>query len=575
MRLTKIVATLGPASWSPEVIEKLIRAGVNVFRLNFSHGEHEQHQQTLEAVRAQATAAGRHIAVLQDLCGPKIRVGPLAADSVELETGQTVRIRRDNRPGDAAGFGSTYENLVDDLQVGSTVLLDDGNIALVVLEKNPDEVVCRINVGGRLLTNKGINLPGVQISAPSVTEKDMNDLLWGIKHEVDYVALSFVRSADDVRTVKRFLHDRNYNIPVIAKIEKPEAIESIDEIIDTADALMVARGDLGVEMRLEAVPTLQKRIIALCAAARKPVITATQMLQSMTNHPVPTRAEVSDVANAILDGSDAVMLSGETAVGQYPVQTVHTMARIAEEADNFAASRLRAQTNFSSALDPEALVSSSLTHSVASLTATLKPAVVVVSTASGYSARNISKEMLPIPILALSDSERTCRQMVLLRGTTPELAQGDVTLDAIAAHAVKTLRKLELASDGDLFVLVAGFPVGKAGTTNTVQVRRLETVRKTTGGTPGRARWTLVEKDKTYDYVIDYATCIGCGVCVRQCPHGIYALESDHAVVNEDNLARCIRDRMCVRLCPTGAITITERLEDESSENLDADRSGV
>ena len=566
MRLTTIVATIGPASSSPDVLEKMIRAGVDVFRLNFSHGSPETHKQSLDLVRQLARQTGRYVAVLQDLPGPKIRVGPLTGDTAELVTDSIVRIRRGAEPGDARGFGSTYDALVDDVRVGDTVLLSDGKLSLVVLEKTPEEAVCRVTVGGVITSYAGINLPGVRVSSPAATERDLEFLAWGIANDVDYVALSFVRDADDIRRVKQFLHDRNSDIPVVAKIEKPEAVEHLAAIIEAADALMVARGDLGVEMRLETVPILQKRMIHMCMKARKPVITATQMLESMTEHAGPTRAEVSDVANAILDGSDAVMLSGETAVGRYPVQVVHTMARIAEEADRYAADHhAEAPSPRHLQLDPEALVSSSLTYSVKYLAEVLKPAVVVVSTASGYTARNLSKNQLPMPILALSPEERTCRRMSLYRGVVADLVSGEETVDELAAHAAQTILARGLAREGALFALIAGFPVGRAGTTNTIQVRRLEPGHKLAEAGPRRARWTLTRGREVTSYAVDYVACIGCGVCVRRCPYGIFELSGERAVVNEENLPRCIGDRACVRGCPTGAISISTRPTGQSS----------
>ena len=333
---TKIVATLGPASRTKAVIQKMIEAGMNVARLNFSHGNYETHAESIRLIRSLSRTMNRHVGILLDLQGPKIRTGKLKdGEPVFLETGKTIRITTQDISGTADKISATYQDLTSDTKKGDTILLDDGLIELVVMHKRKDVITCRIVNGGWLKENKGINLPGVSVSASSLTAKDIRDLNFGIKMGVDYFALSFVRSADDVIQLKKHIQKQGQDTPVIAKIEKPEAVENLNAILQVADGIMVARGDLGVEMKPEKVPTIQKTIIKAAILANKPVITATQMLETMSVNPIPTRAEASDVANAIYDGTDAVMLSGETATGKYPVETVGMMARIAARYRDF------------------------------------------------------------------------------------------------------------------------------------------------------------------------------------------------------------------------------------------------
>ncbi|MBT3605605.1 MAG: pyruvate kinase, partial [Candidatus Latescibacteria bacterium] len=333
MKKAKIVSTLGPASSSEIMLEQLIAAGVDVFRFNFSHGTQDEHSELVGRVRMVAQRMQRPVAILQDLQGPKIRVGKLAEEPIPLEVGEKITITTRDVPGDKTCVPTTYESLPRDVKPADRVLLDDGNIELIVREVFGTDVVCEVVVGGDLKSNKGINLPGVRVSAPSLTSKDRSDLEVGIALDVDYVALSFVREPDDVREVQHIIEQAGKDIPVIAKLERSEAIDRLDEILEVAGGVMVARGDLGVEVSPEDVPVIQKRIILAANQAGVLVITATQMLESMTDNPRPTRAEASDVANAIFDGTDAVMLSGETAVGKYPVRTVEMMSRIIETAE--------------------------------------------------------------------------------------------------------------------------------------------------------------------------------------------------------------------------------------------------
>ena len=561
MRLTKIVCTLGPACEDLGILEKMVRSGLDVARLNFSHGTHEQHEMHLTRVRAVARSQDKTVAVIQDLGGPKIRIGPVRDGGTEFAAGSSVRFFRGEVEANAGQFSCTYPQVLDDLRLGDRVLLNDGRIEMVVVSVETDGVVCHVTVGGKVLPGKGINLPGVKLGVPALTEKDRRDLNWGLAHDVDYVALSFVRSPEDVLELRRILHEHTSDIHVIAKLEKPEAIEHLEEIIEVSDAVMVARGDLGVEMPLERVPGVQKQIIRAAAKQGKPVITATEMLQSMMTSARPTRAEVTDVANAILDGSDAVMLSGETAVGEHPLEAVVTMSRIAAEAD-----RMRTELASESPLVlemPDMPMTEAVARGARQIVERTPARLVAVGTHSGYTARILSKEDLPIPVLAASDDERACRKMGLYRGVIPVHLTGLISLDQMLAELERVTLERKLAESGEVIVIVGGVPFGKSGTTNTVQVRRLQADERAVVPGSSRARWRFKRSDKTYDYAVDYLACIGCGICVKRCPYNIYTMDEEHAVINEGQLERCILDRTCERSCPTGAISIVEVTESE------------
>jgi len=563
MRLTKIVCTLGPACEDIDVLDKMIRSGMDVVRLNFSHGSYEEHETTLTRVRAAAKSLGKTVAVIQDLCGPKIRVGPVAGGETEFATDSSVRFYREGVEADPGQFSCTWPDVVRDLKLGDRVLLNDGRVRMIVVAVEEDRVTCHVSEGGKVLPGKGVNLPGVQLSMAALTEKDRADLDWGLAHDVDYVALSFVRSADDVLALRRILHESGTDIHVIAKLEKPEAIEKLKEIIEVSDAVMVARGDLGVEMPLERIPGIQKQIIRAATRQGKPVITATEMLQSMIEHPTPTRAEVTDVANAILDGSDAVMLSGETAVGRYPLKSVLTMARIAEEADHMRADLAGTQASLMETSDMP--MTEAIAIGARGILRKIPAKLVAVGTHSGHTARILSKEDLAVPILATSDDLRACRRMVLYRGVIPVQLEGVMDLDQMLSEIERVAIERKLAVAGDLIVILGGVPFGKSGTTNTVQVRRLQ-ADETAVPASNRARWRFQGAEKTYDYAVDYLACIGCGICVKRCPYNIFTMHEEHAFINEAQLARCILDRTCERSCPTGAITIHEVTETAVTE---------
>lgn len=470
---TKIVCTLGPATRTVPVLVDLILAGAEVFRLNFSHGTRDEHQDTLKNVREAVRQTGCTIGVLQDLQGPKIRIGDLAVPAVDLVAGGTLIITTDPVIGEGNRVGTTYTHLQKDVRPDDRILLDDGKIELRVRSIRGNDVECQVVVGGRLTAHKGINLPGVRISSPSCTPKDLEDLAFGLHHDVDYVALSFVRSADDIHDLRSHIArmGKPAQVRVIAKIEKPEAVKEIDSIIAAADGIMIARGDLGVEMPPEDVPVLQKRIVTKCNAAGKPVIIATQMLESMIASPTPTRAEVNDVANAVLDGGDAVMLSGETSVGRYPVQTVRMMRRIIlrSEAENrgderTSRARVGRSLNRHEALGQAACMLAQQMHAAA----------IIAVTRSGQTARVLSQYRPALPIVALTSDEKTLRMLSLSWGVhgfvLSELdGDSDTSLHRIQAKCVEQ----GWAEPGEYVVLLAGQPFLARGSTNFIMVEKI------------------------------------------------------------------------------------------------------
>jgi len=474
MRRTKIVATLGPATSTPERIAGLIRAGMNVARLNFSHGTHAEHAARIAMVRRAAAEAGRHVAILQDLQGPKIRTGPLEnGQPVELVAGQRFVITTEPIVGNANRVSTTYRALPLDVRPRDRILLSDGLIELVVIGHTDTEVETEVVHGGRLREHQGINLPGVRVSAPAATEKDFVDLAFGLEQGVDYVALSFVRRASDVREVKEFIRRAGKQTPVIAKIERPEALDVLPEILAEADGIMVARGDLGVEMPPERVPIVQKQIIAAANRAMLPVITATQMLESMIHNPRPTRAEASDVANAILDGTDAVMLSGETAAGAYPIEAVQMMALIADAVEDSLIG-----SPHSTSPRWEITTAQSTPRAIAAAACTIANALpvrfIVVLTQSGASARLVSHYRPQVPILAFCPSEETARRTSLYWGVTPIMIEARDRLGELEQQIVRHMRDMRIVQRGDLIVLSGGHPVYLYGPTNFLKVITVE-----------------------------------------------------------------------------------------------------
>jgi len=466
-RRTKIVCTLGPATGSLEAIRELIRAGMDVARLNFSHGTHEQHALMANWVRQAAKEAGRSVALLQDLAGPKIRTGLLRGRRpVSLKAGQRLRLTPAEIQGSSRQVSVSYPRLAQEVRKGDRILLSDGLIELRVLGTSGSDVETEVINGGVLGERKGVNLPGVKLSIESLTPKDEEDLDFGVQLGVDYIALSFVRKARDVRRVKTLLAQRKASIPVVAKLEKPEAIENLDSILDVSDGVMVARGDLGVEMPLEQVPLIQKDIIQKASATRIPVITATQMLESMIQNPRPTRAEASDVANAIFDGTDAVMLSAETSAGQYPIRAVETMARIAQQADQ--KSEESSFRRRGARPDIAETISESVVHAAFTLTAQ----AIVVFTRSGSTARLISKYRPPCPVYAFCHEEHVARRAALYWGVVPIPMALTLDTDSTIAQAEAELLRRNVVAQGDIVAIAAGDP-GKPGQTNLMKLIRV------------------------------------------------------------------------------------------------------
>ena len=469
MRRAKIVCTLGPATESPEQIQALVDAGMDVARINRSHGDVEAHAAVYNNVRAAAKASGRAVAVLVDLQGPKIRLGRFVDTKVELREGDIFTITTEDVPGTKELVSTTHKGLPNDAKVGDPILIDDGRVAVRITAVDGDRVVTRVEVGGPVSNNKGLNLPGVAVSVPAMSDKDEEDLRWALRIGADLIALSFVRSAADYDDVKRIMAEEGRVVPVIAKIEKPQAVENLVEIVDAFDGIMVARGDLGVELPLEQVPLVQKRAIELARRSAKPVIVATQVLESMISAPRPTRAEASDCANAVLDGADAVMLSGETSVGDYPIEAVRTMARIIENTEEHGRDRM-APLGWS----PQTR-GGSITRAASEVAETLGVKYLVTFTQSGDSARRVSRLRSAIPLLAFTPVPHVRNTLALSWGVQTYEVPTVAHTDAMVVQVDQTLRANGLAEDGDLVVIVFGAPVGVPGTTNSLLVHRIGT----------------------------------------------------------------------------------------------------
>ena len=471
MRRTKIVCTIGPVSRSVEILERLMRAGMDVARLNFSHGTQAEHAEVIQRIRAVAQKLARPVAILQDLAGPKVRVGEIPRGPVLLKSGDAYTLTARDVPGTDKEVSLVYKNLPNDVRAGDVLLLADGALEMTVESVKGPDIFCRVVVGGPLSSHKGINLPTNTISAPILSDKDQSDLAFGLKQGVDYVALSFVRSAEDVQVARRFMKQQGVERPLIAKIEKHEALGRLDEIVKAVDGLMVARGDLGVEIPMERVPHVQKTLIEKANRAGKPVITATQMLKSMCENPRPTRAEVNDVANAVLDGTDAVMLSEESASGNYPVEAVTAMARIAEETDGcFPNAAWVHRYEDEPDMDPQDAVA----IAACALAEDIHAAAIITCTQSGGTARRVSRCRPPQPILATTPDANTYRHMALVWGTSPLKIDAVGNDEEMIRQMRKAVQATGLIQPGQTVVVTAGVPLGVSGTTNMIKVLKAE-----------------------------------------------------------------------------------------------------
>ncbi len=474
MSPTKIVATVGPASQSEDVLRRFIEAGVDVIRLNMSHGSHDDHQQAVDTLRRVAEARGAHVAVMTDLAGPKVRTGPMDPEKSEINDGDTCHIVREPIDGRATRFGTTYPGLVDEVAIGHRILIDDGQIRLRVVDKTAEALVCRCDDGGTIASRKGVNVPDSDLTLPALTEKDRRDLAWAVGHTVDFLALSFVRRVEDIELLRGLVEEAGGDQPILAKIETPHAIRDIDRIIEGSDGIMVARGDLGVEMDVTQVPLLQKDIVRRCRVAGKPVIIATQMLHSMIYEPSPTRAEVSDVANAVLDGTDAVMLSGESAAGRYPVRAVAMMNRICEQAMAFDPEHTRLISELADTrlhvghkVDRTA---SAVVRSTAIIAQDIGARLIAVWCLTGRTVRWLSKYGVDQPLIALSSDAAVCRRLALSYGVQPMLVSADRgDLDRLWSDIEEKLAAQHGLSPGD-FIVAIGEP-GDPARSRTISIR--------------------------------------------------------------------------------------------------------
>jgi pyruvate kinase len=467
MRRTKIICTIGPASDELEVMKRLMTAGMDVARLNFSHGTHEEHRERIKRLRQAAAETGKTVALMLDTKGPEIRTGLVQGDMITLKEGERVILTTEEIIGDSNRFSVSFQGLPRAVSPGNTILIADGIIELKVLAAGDTEIECEVVIGGDLGNHKNLNLPGVSIDLPALTEKDISDINFGIDQDVDFIAASFIRRAGDVLAIRRLLESREADIEIIAKIENEEGVNNLDEIIKVADGVMVARGDMGVVLPPQDIPLIQKRIIQQCNKAGKPVVTATQMLDSMIRNPRPTRAEASDVANAIFDGSDAVMLSGETAAGKYPLDAVEMMRRIAERTED--------ALDYKSLLEKRTAVmpnttTDAISHATCTIAQDLGAAAVITSTSSGFTARMVSKYRPKAPIIAASPNERVRRKLCLIWGVYPLAVLQTDSTDEMIKQAVDTSLAEGLIKCGDLIVITAGVPVGVPGTTNLIKV---------------------------------------------------------------------------------------------------------
>ena len=491
MRKTKIVCTLGPATNDKEIIKEVVEAGMNVARMNFSHGDHDEHKQRIDMVKEAEKETGQTVGLMLDTKGPEIRTGEMKGDKIQLEADTELVITKEDVEGTTEMISVSYKDLAQDMEIGNKILIDDGLIELEVTEIDGDNVVTRVVNGGELGSRKGVNLPGVKVSLPALTEKDISDIRFGVKQGIHFIAASFVRKANDVIEIRKILEESgNEDIFIIAKIENQEGVENLDDILEVADGIMVARGDLGVEIPAEKVPIVQKMMIRKCNEASKPVITATQMLDSMIRNPRPTRAEASDVANAIFDGTDATMLSGESAAGKYPVESVETMAQIAKEVENSESYKEKFAGKYEFAAES---VTGAISLATCQTSEELGAEAIITSTGSGLTARTVSKYRPQTPIIAVTPNKRVLHQLAMTWGVSPLLAARSSTTDEMMDNAITTALEHELIEEGDLVTITAGTPVGISGTTNLIKI---DVVGKPVADGQGLGKGIVVGKAK-------------------------------------------------------------------------------
>lgn len=471
MRKTKIICTIGPASESEERLRELMLAGMNVARFNFSHGTHEEQKAKYERVLKVRKELGLPVATMLDTKGPEIRLRDFEGGKVELKAGETFTLTTEEIMGTAQRATISYKNLKNDISVGTTLLIDDGLIELEVEKISGEDIICRVINGGFVSNHKGVNVPGAILSMPYISDADMEDILFGIKEGYELIAASFVRSKEDIYELRKILQEHGSDMKIIAKIENMQGIENLEEILEASDGVMVARGDMGVEIPMEEVPVLQKKMIKMANAQGKHVITATQMLESMINHPRPTRAEATDIANAIYDGTTAIMLSGESAAGKYPVEAVKTMARIAESAEKDIDYRSRMRRNDEG---DKSEITNAIAYATCSAAMDLNAAAIITVTMSGYTAEAISRFKPSCPIIGCAVNERVCDQLNLLWGVNPLLIKKEESSEELFADAVTAAKEAGYVNTGDIVVITAGVPLGITGTTNMIHVVEVE-----------------------------------------------------------------------------------------------------
>lgn len=470
MRKTKIICTVGPATSTPENLKALVDAGMNVARLNFSHGDYQFHGQTIEILRSIPTPPGKPLALMQDLCGPKIRLGILPSEGLTVEEGEEVTFLEQETGNNINELPLPLPTLFAMVRVGEPIMINDGRIKLIVTDRDADKIRARVKIGGKISSRKGVNLPQTHLPVSSITEKDLLDLRFGIQNNVDWIAVSFVRSPADLEPARRMIEAAHQNIRIIAKIERREAVENFDDILQVVDGIMVARGDLGVEVPLEQVPLIQKDIIHRCNRAGKPVITATQMLESMINAPDPTRAEVTDVANSIVDGTDAIMLSGETAVGKYPIPAVQMMDKIAVETEKSLPDGTQQYYGY----QPGSVsVTESVAEAVCRMAYEVGAKAILCNTSSGSTAKLVSKYRPTTRIIALTSAEISYRQLALSWGVEPLLISSVNTTEQMLINLINTVVEMGIAQQGDKVVITSGIPLGQSGTTSLIKVHTI------------------------------------------------------------------------------------------------------